>query len=194
MCALKTVKFTKLPSKGTPGDVYYAGPGQVYFVTGGGELLNIVDLMSGNVAKVVGPQGERGPQGNDSTVPGPQGSQGLPGRDGKIGSTGCAGKRGERGLPGRDGKDSVVPGPPGRDGKDGQSIVGPQGPKGDPGSILIIDSSSVAEQLKILLRERARVKAAFTQAMIDANGYKTPAFRNLLTNRLAQFKKDAGME
>jgi hypothetical protein len=83
-------KENQLPSKATPGDVFYVSATKTTYLTvNDGSLLNISDLLSGAVPHVrcVGPAGE----------------QGIPGRDGI----------GINGKDGRDGKDSNIPGPPG---------------------------------------------------------------------------------
>jgi len=118
MAKLFSTKTSGLPSRGNPGDVYFAvDTGTVYLALGDGTLFNVNDLMAGGgVARVVGPRGEKGdpgPAGNDSIVPGPQGTAGRDGRDGaqgppgvgKQGDPGPQGKRGDDGKPGRDGKD-----------------------------------------------------------------------------------------
>lgn len=68
------------------------------------------------VPGTAGPQGEPGPPGADSTVPGPPGPQGDPGEAGPPGAA------------------STVPGPEGPEGPKGdQGDPGPEGPQGDPG-------------------------------------------------------------
>jgi hypothetical protein len=105
-----------LPSKGTPGDVFYVSATKATYLTvNDGSLLNLSDLLSGATPHVrcVGPAGE----------------QGIPGRDGTPGRDAA---------PAKDGRDSNIPGPPGERGRDGQSIIGPKGdsiigPQGRPG-------------------------------------------------------------
>jgi hypothetical protein len=83
--------------------------------------------QSGGWVEAVGPQGEPGLPGADSTVPGPQGPQGEPGADSTV-----PGPQGPQGEPGAD---STVPGPQGPQGEPGadSTVPGPQGPQGDPG-------------------------------------------------------------
>lgn len=74
----------------------------------------------GNLTGPRGHQGERGPEGPPSTVPGPTGPQGPQGTPSTVpGPTGPQGEVGPQGPVGPQGADSTVP--------------GPTGPKGDPG-------------------------------------------------------------
>jgi len=77
-------------------------------------LIDIVNLIRaeirktqvGPLKKVVGPQGERGPQG-EAGIQGPQGPRGNDGKRGLKGDKGNPGKQGERGPKGDDGVDGV---------------------------------------------------------------------------------------
>ncbi|WP_433368598.1 hypothetical protein [Streptosporangium sp. CA-115845] len=85
-----------------------------------------------------GPQGERGPQGQqgvkgDPGSAGPQGLRGPIGRTGATGPQGAKGETGAQGPKGEDGKDGA-PGAKGLDGKDGaDGKPGAQGPAGKDG-------------------------------------------------------------
>jgi hypothetical protein len=89
------------------------------------EMADAVELSFDTAGiSVPGPQGDPGPPGADSTVPGPPGDQGPPGPPGADSTVpGPPGDPGPQGDPGPPGADSTVPGPP-----------GDQGPPGPPGT------------------------------------------------------------
>ena len=86
-----------------------------------GPVISAVELQN-----VVGPTGEMGPTGADSTAPGPTGETGPTGADSTVpGPTGDTGPTGPTGETGPTGADSTVPGPTGDTGE-----TGPTGPTG----------------------------------------------------------------
>ena len=81
---------------------------------------------------IMGPLGEQGPQGIRGEV-GPQGPQGDKGDRGEIGPRGPIGPRGDKGEKGERGIQGLI-GPAGPQGETGpQGPVGPQGPQGEKG-------------------------------------------------------------
>ena len=96
----------------------------------GKEIMTVVDL-----GRVVGPQGETGPQGPQGIQgeTGPQGPQGIPGETGPQGPQGETGPQGPQGIQGETGPQ----GPQGIQGETGpqgiQGETGPQGPQGIQG-------------------------------------------------------------
>lgn len=77
-------------------------------------LIDIVNLIRaeiarteiGDVKRITGPAGERGPQG-EAGIQGPQGPRGNDGKQGPAGVKGDQGKKGDKGVKGDDGKDGV---------------------------------------------------------------------------------------
>jgi len=79
--------------------------------------LNLIDVVNliraeiarteiGDVKRIIGPQGEQGPQG-DTGPQGPQGPRGNDGKQGPAGAKGNQGKKGDKGVKGDDGADGV---------------------------------------------------------------------------------------
>ena len=95
------------------------------------------------VDRIRGLDGEVGPPGADSTVPGPKGDQGDPGPPGADSTV-----PGPQGEPGPPGADSTVPGPQGDPGPPGadSTVPGPKGDQGDPGPTAVsIDEGQMAK-------------------------------------------------
>ena len=77
-------------------------------------LIDIVNLIRaeiarteiGDVKRITGPAGERGPQG-EAGIQGPQGPRGNDGKQGPAGAKGNQGKKGDKGVKGDDGSDGV---------------------------------------------------------------------------------------
>src|SRR5579863_8028166 len=161
MAKLFSTKLHRLPSKATPGDVYFCTDSKdVLIAVGDGTLLNVADLLSGVVPHVraVGPQGERGETGA-------VGPQGLPGERGEKGTCGEIGPVGPAGKPGANGHngDRGKPGECGPQGVRGET--GPRGEKGDRGErgergeILYVGSEEMAAEIKKLRAEIVRQRA-----------------------------------
>lgn len=93
MSKVISTKQGRLPSKGTPLDIYFCTDTKETFIAiGNGQLFSLPDLLAGaHAVPAVGPRGE----------------QGL------AGTAVAKGDKGDQGIPGRDGKDSTVPGPKG---------------------------------------------------------------------------------
>lgn len=174
----------QLPSRGTPGDIIRdCNSGVVYLCVGDGSLVNLADLLSEArpTVRVVGPAGERGPQGPPGDF---LDSAQLAARVASLEHlyTDLT-ARIERG-------DESIRGPAGRD---GQSIVGPQGPAGDclyagPAEML----AAVKHAREILISQRARFIAAVEQAMADA-GTLTHARKKHFQLLLEQMRQNAGL-
>jgi|SRR5579859_1176444 len=172
--ALLSAKSARLPSKGNPLDVFYCtDTKETYLVAGDGVLLNVRDILQGNVpVRAVGPQGQpgrdglrgdkgdkgdKGEPGKDSIVPGPKGVKGDSGSDGLPG---LAGKDG------RDGKDSIVPGPPGRPGEKGErGEKGDRGEKGERGDLSVIGDAELLAAVEKLRAQKAAVLANLTDRL-----------------------------
>ena len=77
-------------------------------------LIDVVNLIRseiarteiGDVKRIIGPAGERGPQG-EAGIQGPQGPRGNDGKQGPAGVKGDQGKKGDKGVKGDDGADGV---------------------------------------------------------------------------------------
>ena len=79
--------------------------------------LNLIDVVNliraeiarteiGDVKRITGPIGERGPMG-EAGPQGPQGPRGNDGKQGPAGAKGNQGKKGDKGIKGSDGSDGV---------------------------------------------------------------------------------------
>jgi hypothetical protein len=191
-----------LPSKATPGDVFYVSATKAMYLTvNDGSLLNLSDFLSGSVphTRAVGPQGEPGPPGRDGTpgrdaapakdgrdsnIPGPPGERGRDGRS-IIGPPGQS-IIGPQGRPGRDGATGAT----GPRGEKGDSIIGPQGPRGD---CLVPNESELAAAVIELRQQKAHAQAAFLQGLNDAGSIQHAGARAMVIARLNEVKKDAGL-
>jgi hypothetical protein len=123
-----------LPTGAAQGDTY------VVDADGNAYSWSEADSQYIDIGKIVGPQGEAGPQGSqgiqgEAGPAGADGKDGLPGKQGDVGPAGAegpAGPQGEQGIPGETG--SV--GPKGEKGDQGeQGLTGIDGPKGDAGAV-----------------------------------------------------------
>ena len=166
--ALLSTKSTKLPSRGTPLDIYYVtDTKETFLVAGDGVLLNVRDILKGttDAVRAVGPQGQ-------------------PGRDGGRGEVGAAGRRDcraktppwlarrvrwgrrvrtvYRGLLGKMATDVMaaivsVPGPQGPKGEKGDT--GAKGDKGERGDVTVVGDSELLSAVETLRGEKARMLA-----------------------------------
>ncbi len=192
MAKLFSTKLHRLPSKATPGDVYFCTDSKdLFLAVGDGSLLNVADLFSGAVPHVrtVGPQGEIGATG----APGPiglTGQRGERGTDGSPGATGPAGvdgksitgpmgPRGERGLTG----------PAGPQGLHG--VPGPRGEQGPRAEILYVGPEEMAAEIKKLRAEIVRQRAAILAGLIDRlDGIKNAQVKRHLEIHLQSIQQD----
>jgi len=174
---IKSVKNSSaLPSRGTPGDVFFIQHTMVvYFAIGDGSILCLNDLLAGSTTQVrqVGPQGEPGRDGRDGvdgkSIAGPPGRDGVDGQT-VIGPRGERGEKGDRGLEGKSGRD----GRDGVDGKDGQP--GPQGLQGPAGDITVVGDAELAVAVQKLRAEKAQARASLLEGIANAEKLR-PATR-----------------
>jgi collagen triple helix repeat protein len=177
MAQLHSTQLSKLPSKGTPGDCWFAiDAKQIFICIGDGRLVPLDGLLSPNPSGPVGPQGQPGERGDT----GGQGPQGKPGVDG---------------LNGRDGKDGHdgIDGTPGQRGDKGDP--GEKGEQGPPGSFVFIGNEELAEEVRKVraefLAHRARVHAAIEQAIEDMADLR-PGMRALLKSHFETLRNRVG--
>ncbi len=199
MSKLISTKSNRLPSKGEPGDVFFAtDTKETWIAIGDGRLFSLPVLLAGAaVVPAVGPQGETGrgekgetgavgrdgKNGKDSTVPGPAGAKGDKGSDGLS----ITGRAGANGKDGRDGMDSIVPGPKGERGERGE-----RGEKGEPGDVTVVGDSELHEAVITLRKKLATVQASILQAMAD-NENSPKYVRDHVRRHLAAVKANAGL-
>lgn len=90
MAKLSVVKLKQqLPSTLPPGDFLYCHElGACFMGLADGRVFPLAGLLSANPGRGVGPHGERGERGADSTVPGPKGERGEKGGTGERGAKG----------------------------------------------------------------------------------------------------------
>jgi hypothetical protein len=195
------INARKLPSKGTPGDVYRdASSKRMYLALGDGTLCDLADLLSESrpVVRAVGPQGEQGRAGLDSQVPGPAGRDGRDGKDSTVsGPAGPKGEKGDRGASIKGDKGDKGDSIKGDKGDKGDSI---KGEKGDPGDVLYVGPDAMAAAVKSLRDEmiatKARMEAAFDVTFLEAqqnrpNGAVTiHSYLNRMRQRAGVTKQD----
>jgi hypothetical protein len=119
-------------------------------------------------------QGERGPRGFDSTVPGPQGIPGIAGATGSVGPRGERGEKGERGETGAKGEPSYVP--------------GPQGP---PGAVTFLTDDQTKAEVQRMITAIAKWQAAWTYALAKNQTRRHPGHRSLVDSILQKMKADS---
>lgn len=191
--ALHSVRLSKLPSKGTPGDVFYTVDAkQTYWVCTAGTLLCLNDLAAGTAAGVrtVGPQGETGLQGAQGPIGltgprGERGTNGAPGNLGPKGDKGSDGHNGDRGKPGERG-------PQGERGEKGdKGDKGDRGERGERGEILYVGPAEMAAEIKKLRAEIVRQRAAILAGLIDRlDGIKNAQVKRHLEIHLQSIQQD----
>jgi hypothetical protein len=174
MAQLHSTQLHKLPSKGVPGDAYFAlDQKEIFICIPGGQLVPLDGLLSPN------PRGPVGPQG----TPGERGDTGASGPQGKPGIDGTNGRDGRDGIDGRDG----APGPKGDKGERGE-----KGEQGPPGSFAFIGNAELAaEVLKVraeYLAHKARFVSAMEQAAEDMQDIR-PSMRALLKQHFEALRK-----
>jgi hypothetical protein len=174
MAAFHSTQLSKLPSKGTPGDAWFAlDAKQIFICIGDGRLVPLDGLLSANPSGPVGPQGAPGERG-DSGASGPQGKAGIDGTNGRDGRDGVDGRNGS-------------PGPKGDKGERGE-----KGEQGPPGSFAFIGNAELAaEVLKVraeYLAHKARFVSAMEQAAEDMQDIR-PSMRALLKQHFEALRK-----
>jgi hypothetical protein len=120
MAKFNNLRAKNLPTKGTPGDLYFAGDarGCKLFIAAGDGTLCPAESIFNITVQSAGLDGATGAQGQQ----GPKGERGERGPQGVQGATGERGATGPRGLNGSDGKQGLA-GPQGAPGRDGQITV-----------------------------------------------------------------------
>lgn len=191
--ALRSIKLSKLPSKGTPGDVFYTVDAkQTYWVCADGTLLCLNDLAAGTAAGVrtVGPQGETGSQGPQGQIglTGQRGEKGTPGERGPIGPAGKPGADGHNGDRGKEG----ARGPQGERGEKGdRGDKGDRGEQGPRGEILYVGPEEMAAEIKKMRAEIVRQRAAILAGLIDRlDGIKNAQVKRHLEIHLQSIQQD----
>lgn len=119
-------------------------------------------------------QGERGPRGFDSTVPGPQGIPGIAGATGSVGPIGPRGEKGDTGPAGPQGEASTIP-----------------GPAGPPGAMTFLTDEQTKVEIQRLITAVAKWNAAWTYALEKNATRRHPGHRSLVDSILQKMKADA---
>jgi hypothetical protein len=177
MAELHSTKSGRLPSKGIPGDIYFANDTKsFYFACGDGTLLNLSDLLKGDVAvRAVGPEGQRGERGE-------KGDQGRPGKDGNV-TVGLTQEVKDEIAAAVRAAIKAIPTPRGE-----------RGEKGAPGDVLYVGPDEMQAAVKQartkLIEHRAHIKATIADRI--ANSKHLPLqMRRLLEDHLRGVEKES---
>lgn len=204
-----------VPKNLEPGDtVFLFDTKRNYVVAGDGVLLDLKDLLTGNIPHVrvpgptgVGEKGEKGDQGlpgkngnpgerglkGERGEPGQRGDKGDKGDKGESGQTGGKGdrgERGERGLRGEKGEQGFR----GESGKQGERGLkgerGDRGLQGERGSILVVDDKVLQEAVKQIQSKRVALLAQIQAIMNESNNYPSGA-KHLVQRAMKRIKEVA---